>query len=98
MNNSLISLINKEKRKTFVFIYFLSKHQTQWRRSGGGDGGIYPLQYLTGGMAYVIIPPMLCISDRQIDRTVQEAASGNDTLTGNCVHKSADFLLSTIYP
>ena len=30
--------------------------------------------------------------------TVQEAASGNDTLTGNCVHKSADFLLSTIYP
>ena len=41
---------------------------------------------------------MLCISDRQIDRTVQEAASGNDTLTGNCVHKSADFLLSTIYP
>ena len=49
-------------------------------------------------MAYVISPPMLCISDRQIDRTVQEAASGNDTLTGNCVHKSADFLLSTIYP
>ena len=41
---------------------------------------------------------MLCISDRQLDRTVQEAASGNDTLTGNCVHKSADFLLSTIYP
>ena len=41
---------------------------------------------------------MLCISDRQTDRTVQEAASGNDTLTGNCVHKSADFLLSTIYP
>ena len=27
MNNSLISLINKEKRKTFVFTYFLSKHQ-----------------------------------------------------------------------
>ena len=41
---------------------------------------------------------MLCISDRQIDRTVQEAASGNDTLTGNCVHKSADFFLVLFTP
>ena len=115
----------------------------------GGDGGIYPPQYLTrGGMAYVIIPPqcyayliddrhalniltakldsqqllchLFCIACSSLSKwthnlfylkvkrmivwiklkkpTVQEAASGNDTLTGNCVHKTADFLLSTIYP